>query len=67
MNYIKGKGILVGEYSEADLDRGIDKIDLKKVQDDNPNYTYTYTEFIKRKGEIIGIRLYACNLEDLKI
>lgn len=65
-NYIKGKGVLVGTFSEEDLTKGIDKKQLAKVQEET-GLKYTNTEFIKKKGKIVALKVYACNVDDFKI
>ena len=61
--YIKGKGILVGTYTEKDLDENKDRIDLFKILEET-GLKYSNTEFIKKNGKIIAMKVYACTLED---
>lgn len=66
MEYIKGKGILVGTYNEDDLANGKDKVDVQRMKEET-GYNYTNTEFIKSKGKPIGIKVYVCSVEDFKL
>ena len=66
MEYIKGKGILVGTYNENDLANGKDKVDVQKMKEET-GYNYTNTEFVKSKGKVIGMKMYVCSVEDFKI
>ena len=68
MNYIyyKGLGILVGKFTENDLKNGIDKIEIKKYQEEYPQYKYTNTKIIKEHG-VRKLAIYVCNVYDFKI
>lgn len=66
MDYIKGKGVLVGTYTETDIANGKDKEDVKKVSEET-GYKYTNTEFVKKNGKVSGIKIYVCSLEDFKL
>ena len=66
MAYIKSKGILVGTYNETDLAMGKVKEDVKKVSEET-GYKYTNTELVKKNGNIVGIKVYVCSMEDFKI
>lgn len=66
MNYIKGKGILVGTFSEEDISTGKDKIEVKRMAEQT-DCKYTNTEYVKKNGKIVGIKIYVCNAEDFKL
>ena len=68
MNYIyyNGLGILVGKFDEEDLKKGIDRIELKKYQEEYPQYKYTNTKIIKEHG-IRKLALFICNVNDMKL
>lgn len=66
MDYIKGKGILVGIYNEKDLANKKDKEDFKKMSEET-GYKYTNQELVMKKGKIVGMKLYVCKQEDFKI
>ena len=64
--YIKGLGLYVGTFNEQDLKAHKDKQALKKVQE-KTDLQYTNTKLVMKRKEIIGIKIYACNLDDFKI
>ncbi len=64
-NYIKGLGILIGKYTEKDLQEEKDKKDFKEAEK-KYNLHYSNTKIIKEKG-IKKIALYICNVYDFKI
>lgn len=64
--YIKGKGILVGTFNEADCAMGIDKTKTALAKE-RTGLKYTNTEYVKKKGEIVGLRIYVCTVNDFKI
>ena len=64
-HYIKDKGILVGTYSEKELDENKDKEDLKNMQQ-KTGLKYSNTEFVRKNGKIVAMKLYVCTLEDCK-
>ena len=66
MEYIKGKGILVGTYNENDLANGKDKVDVQRAKKET-GYKYTNTDFVKKNGKIILADIYVCSLEDFKL
>ena len=66
MNYIKGKGILVGEYNEKEVLSGKDKQDTK-IKMKETGFSYTNTELVKKNGKIVSVKVYVCSVEDFKI
>jgi hypothetical protein len=66
MNYIKGKGILVGTFNEEDIANGNDKFAVKKLAEQT-GYKYTNTEFIKKNGKVVGMKIYVCDVNDFKL
>jgi len=64
--YIKGKGILVGTFSENDLTNGTDKIETQKVKE-RTGLKYTNTSFVMKGKKITGLQVYVCNLDDMKL
>ena len=66
MNYIKGKGILIGAFSEDDLNKGNDRIAIERAKEQT-GYSYTNTEYVKKSGKIAGMKIYVCSMEDFKI
>lgn len=66
MNYIKGKGILVGTFNEEDIANGKDKVEVKRMTEQT-GYKYTNTEFVKKNGKIVGMKVYVCDVNDFKL
>ncbi len=64
--YIPGKGILVGTYSEQDLDAGKDRRDVAEMQE-KTGLKYTNTMVIKDSGIPVGLRVWICTAEDCKV
>lgn len=64
--YIKGKGILVGTFSMDDLDAGKDTEAVMAAEEET-GLRYTNTELVRSKGNIVGLRVYVCTLDDMKI
>ena len=56
----------VGEFSESDITNGLDQICVANVQKQT-GLKYTNTELVKRNGKIVGIKIWACDLADMKI
>lgn len=61
--YIKGKGILVGTYNEADIVNGKNKEDAQKISKAT-GYVYTNTELVTKNGKIVGLKIYVCDVQD---
>lgn len=64
--YIKGKGILVGTFSESDLDEGADRKAVEAAMAET-GLNYTNTEPVYSRGKIVGLRIYVCTLEDFQV
>lgn len=58
--------ILVGTFNENDLRAGKDKIEVEKAKEKH-NLKYTETEYVKKKGEIVGLKVYVCDLDTFSI
>lgn len=61
--YIKGKGILVGTFTESDIDEKADRKAVDKAMAET-GLNYTNAELVYSKGKIAGLRVYVCTLED---
>lgn len=61
--YIKGKGVLVGTFTEDDMLKEIDIRAIEKVKAET-GYEYVNSECIMKGDIIIGIKHYVCRLED---
>ena len=57
------KRVFVGTFDENDIRNGVDKQKLHEVQE-RTGLKYCNTEYVKKKGEIVGLKLWACKLED---
>lgn len=64
--YVKGKGFLVGQFMEEELRKGIDKLEVKKAKEET-GLKYTNSSYVKRKGEIVGLKLYVCTAEEMNL
>lgn len=62
--YIKGKGVLVGTFTEDQLRKKIDKMEIAKAKE-KYGLKYINSEFLEKGGQLTGMRVYACNLEDV--
>ena len=64
--YIRGKGILVGTFTELDLKNGRDKEAVEKKKKET-GLSYTNTEFVRKNDDTVSIRIYVCTVDDIKI
>lgn len=62
--YSKGKGVLVGTFTEDQLAKQIDKMEIAKAKE-KYGLKYINSEFVYNGSKITGIRVYVCNLEDV--
>lgn len=62
--YIKGKGVLVGTFTKDQLKKKIDKIEIAKAKE-KYGLKYINSEFLEKGGQLTGMRVYVCNLEDV--
>lgn len=60
------KGIYVGEFSEKDLESGVDRVRVSEMQE-KTGMKYTNTKLVKRDGKIVGMKIWVCNAEDFEI
>ena len=60
--YVKGRGILVGTFTESDIDAKADRKAVDKAMAET-GLKYTNAELVYSKG-IVGLRVYVCTLED---
>lgn len=52
--------ILVGTFEEADLAAGRDKEAVKEAKEKH-GLGYTETKLVKKKGKIVGIKIWVCD------
>lgn len=64
--YIKGKGIYIGTFNEAELIAKKDQEAIDKAKKAT-GLKYFNTEIISKKGINVGLSFYMCTIEDLKI
>ena len=62
-NYVKGKGILIGTFNEDDIANKRDKIAIEKAMI-GTGYQYVHSEYVKKNGKIVGLRIYICDIKD---
>jgi len=62
-NYIKGKGILAGEFTQEDLSNGADEKVVKKIMSDT-GLTDIRVDFITEGTMITKAKVYVCTEED---
>lgn len=65
-NYIKGKGIFIGTFDLEDVTSGKDKEIVNKFLKEN-NMQYVNTTCVKKNKKIIGLKVWACTLEDMEL
>lgn len=58
--------VYVGEFNLNDLINGRDKIEVEKKQKET-ELKYTNTELVYKGKKAIGIKIWVCDLESLKI
>lgn len=63
--YIRGKGILVGTFTELDLKNGHYKEAIEKMKKET-GLNYTNTEHVYKNNDIVGIKFYVCAIEDVR-
>lgn len=56
--------VYVGEFSVKDLSEGRDKSEVKLMMA-KTGLKYTNTKLVKRKGEIVGIKIWVCDAESM--
>lgn len=64
--YIKGFGVYVGEFNEEEIKAGKDRSLVKAAKDRN-SLDYINVELIKDNHSVVGMKLWVCKREDLRI
>lgn len=54
--------VLVGTFNEQDLQEGKDKMAVEKAKAEHDLH-YTETKYVKKKGKIIGIKIWVCDAD----
>lgn len=65
MQYIEGKGYLVGCFNEEELIKKNDKVALKKAMEET-GLKFVNTEYIKKGKNIIGLKIYVCTQSEVQ-
>lgn len=63
--YVKGKGFFVGSFTDAELDAKKHEDAIEKVKQE-VEQKYVNTEYVKKRGQIVGMRFYVCSADDCK-
>jgi len=58
--------VLVGDFNEKDLKENKDRIAVEKKMKETC-LKYTNTKLIKKKGEIVGMRIWVCDIDDFTL
>ena len=56
--------VYVGEFSVKDISEERDKSEVKLMMA-KTGLKYTNTKLVKRKGEIVGIKIWVCDAESM--
>lgn len=54
--------VFVGQYDEKDVKSGNADRDVQAAKD-KTGLTYTYTRYVKKRGQIVGFKVWVCDLE----
>lgn len=66
MNYIKDKGYYVGYFDENDIANNLDEKAVQKAQE-KTGLEYTNQEIVYKNKKPVGLKLYVCDLQTVKI
>lgn len=58
--------VYVGQFSEAEVANGLDKVCVAAMQE-KTGLKYVNTSLVKKRGEIVAIKIYVCDIQDLDI
>lgn len=58
--------VYVGEFSESDLDAGIDKKAVSEAKA-RTGLKYTNTMLVKKRGKIVALKIWVCDFDDVKV
>lgn len=58
--------VYVGQFNEEDLKNGTDKQKIAEAMEQH-QLKYTRTKFVKKKGEIVGIKVWVTDDFDLEL
>lgn len=60
------KPVLVGTFNEEDLKKGRDKAAVQEAKE-KYGLKYTNTEYVKKKGQIVGIKIWVCDFDQMEL
>lgn len=66
MQYIKGKGYYVGCFDKNDIANNLDKKAVQTAQE-KTGLEYTNQEIVYKNKKPVGLKLYVCDLQTVKI
>lgn len=55
---------LIGTFNEQQVINGEDKKAVENFKQQNPSYKYVKTEFVKKKGKIVSMKVYLMTSEE---
>ena len=55
---------LVGTFNGKELKEGIDKKKIEEMKIKNPALKYAVTKYVKKKKEIVGLKVYLMTSEE---
>lgn len=58
--------VFVGEFSASDLMTGKDRLMVAAKQAET-GLKYTSTEFVRRSGKIVGLKIWVCDLDEISV
>lgn len=60
------KGFYVGTFNDAQIKNNEDKKAVEQAKADT-GCKYVNTEFVKKGGTIVGLKLYVCTADEMKL
>lgn len=66
MNYVIGKGYYVGYFDENDISNKLDKKAMEKAKEET-GLKYTNQEIVYKNKKPVGIKLYVCDSQTMRI
>ena len=58
--------VLVGTFNEEDLRQGRDKVEVAKAKEEH-NLKYTEMKYVKKGGNIVGLKIWVCDFDTFTI
>ena len=57
--------IYVGTFNEDDINKGVDKRAIERARLRH-NLDYVNTKFVRKQGKIVAMKIWVCDVEDVK-